>query len=57
MPKGGYAQWATESTPWALIAVPLVVVLGVALYLASQIGQRLGSEQMIQLRAALEELI
>jgi hypothetical protein len=53
----GYAQWATETTPWALIVVPLVMVLGVALYLASQIGQRLGSEQMIQLRAALEELI
>ena len=53
----GYAQWATETTPWALIAVPLVVVLSAALYLASQIGQRLGSEQMIQLRAALEELI
>ena len=53
----GYAQWATETTPWALIIVPLVMVLGIALYLASQIGQRLGSEQMIRLRAALEELI
>ena len=53
----GYAQWATNTTPWALIAVPLVMILGIALYLASQIGQRLGSEQMIQLRAALEELI
>jgi len=53
----GYAQWATETTPWALIVVPLVIVLGGALYVASQIGQRLGAEQMIQLRAALEELI
>ena len=53
----GYAQWATETTPWALLVVPLVMVLGVTLYLASQIGQRLGSEQMTQLRAALEELI
>jgi purine-cytosine permease-like protein len=33
------------------------LVLGIALYVASQIGQRLGTEQMIQLRAALEELI
>ena len=32
-------------------------VLGVALYVASQIGQRLGAEQMTQLRAPLEELI
>jgi len=53
----GYAQWATETTPWALIVVPLVMVLGVGLYVASQIGQRLGAEQMTQLRAALEELI
>jgi hypothetical protein len=53
----GYAQWATETTPWALIAVPLVMVFGVALYVASQLGQRLGAEQMTQLRAALEELI
>ena len=53
----GYAQWTTETTPWALIVVPLVMVLGVALYVASQIGQRLGAEQMTQLRAALEELI
>jgi len=53
----GYAQWATETTPWPLMIVPLVMILGAALYLASQIGQRLGSEQMTQLRAALEELI
>jgi len=53
----GYAQWATETTPWALIAVPPVMVLGVALYVASQIGQRLGAEQMILLRKALEELM
>jgi len=53
----GYAQWATETTPWPLIAVPLVMALGVALYVASQIGQRLGAEQMILLRKALEELI
>jgi hypothetical protein len=53
----GYAQWATETAPWALMIIPRVMVLGVALYLASQIGQRLGSEQMTQLRAAIEELI
>jgi hypothetical protein len=53
----GYAQWATESTPWALISVPLVAILGGALYLASLVGQRLGADQMMQLRAALDELI
>jgi hypothetical protein len=53
----GYAQWATESTPWALISVPLVAILGGALYLVSLVGQRLGADQMIQLRAALDELV
>ena len=53
----GYAQWATEKTPWALVAVPVVMVLGGALYYASQIGQRLGRQQMEHLRGALEELI
>jgi hypothetical protein len=53
----GYAQWATESTPWALVSVPLVLILGAALYFASQIGQKLGGEQMDELRSALDELI
>ena len=53
----GYAQWATESTPWALISVPLIAILGGGLYLVSIVGQRLGGDQMIQLRAALDELI
>lgn len=52
----GYAQWATERTPWALLAVPAVVISGTALYLASQLGQRLGAEQMDRLRDALIEL-
>ena len=53
----GYAQWATEATPWALTIVAAALVLGAALCLASQIGQRLGAEQMTRLRAALEEPI
>jgi hypothetical protein len=52
----GYAQWATERTPWALLSVPLVIALGVLLYVASQIGQKLGGEQMDHLRDALEVL-
>jgi len=53
----GYAQWAIESTPWALLSLPLVLLLGSGLYSASIVGQRLGAEQMDQLRAALEGLI
>lgn len=53
----GYAQWAIERTPWALLCVPLVLLFGGGLYLASIVGQRLGAEQMEQLRTTLEGLI
>jgi hypothetical protein len=53
----GYAQWAIERTPWALLSIPLIVLLGCGLYLASIVGRRLGAEQMDQLRATLEDLI
>ena len=53
----GYAQWATERTPWALMTVPIVFALGFLLYLASQVGQRLGADQMDHLQDALGELI
>jgi len=53
----GYAQWAIDRTPWALLTIPLVLILGGGLYFASLVGQRLGAEQMIQLRAAVETLI
>jgi hypothetical protein len=53
----GYAQWATDRPPWALASVPIIIVLGLFLYLASQVGQKLGGEQMDHLRSALDELI
>lgn len=53
----GYAQWATETTPWALACVPLVLVAAAGLYAISLVGQRMSASQMIALRAALDELI
>jgi hypothetical protein len=53
----GYAQWAMEETPWALVSVPVASVLGAGLYLVSLVGQRLGAEQMLDLRDALEVLV
>ena len=53
----GYAQWATDRTPWALASVPVVLVFGLLLYVSSQVGQRLGAEQMDHLRDALDELV
>jgi hypothetical protein len=53
----GYAQWATDRTPWALVSVPVVLVFGALLLLASQVGQKLGGSQMEDLKNALDELI
>jgi hypothetical protein len=52
----GYAQWVLEQPPWALLSLPVVVILGGGLYGASVVGQSLGAEQMVQLRDALDEL-
>ncbi|MEE4273514.1 MAG: hypothetical protein V2I67_17705 [Thermoanaerobaculales bacterium] len=53
----GYAQWAMERTPWALLSLPMGLILGGALYLVSLVGQRLGAEQIERLEAALHELV
>jgi hypothetical protein len=53
----GYAQWAMETTPWALLSAPLVAVALLALFAISLIGQRLGASQMVQLRDAVHELV
>jgi hypothetical protein len=53
----GYAQWAMGQTPWALVSLPLGIVLGGALYLVSLTGQRLGHDQIEHLESALVELL
>ena len=53
----GYAQWAMDTEPWALLSLPLGIVFGVALYLVSLTGQRLGAEQIERLEDALVELV
>ena len=53
----GYAQWAMDVTPWAFYVVPVIVLLAVLLFAVSLVGQRLGAEQMQDLRATLESLI
>jgi hypothetical protein len=53
----GYAQWAMDRTPWALLSLPLGIIFGVALYFVSLTGQSLGAEQMEHLEEALVELI
>ena len=53
----GYAQWAMGEPPWALLSLPLGLVLGSGLYLVSLIGQRLGGKQIEHLESALTELV
>lgn len=53
----GYAQWAMNTTPWALASAALVVALASTLYGVSLLGQRLGASQMVQLKAALADLV
>lgn len=53
----GYAQWAMDVTPWALYLVPVILALGVLLYAVSLVGQRLGAEQIDELRSTLEDLV
>ena len=53
----GYAQRAMDTAPWALLSVPVGLALGVALYLVSLVGQRLGHDQIERLEDALVELV
>ena len=53
----GYVQWFLGDTPWALVLIPIGVMLILALHVASLIGQGWSSDQMDQLRGRLDELI
>jgi hypothetical protein len=46
-----------DQAPWALLSLPLGIVLAGALYLVSLTGQRLGADQIEHLEDALVELI
>ncbi len=43
---GGGAQWMLQRPPWGLWGLPLCGVLAGGVYLASQVGQSMGSRQM-----------
>jgi hypothetical protein len=50
----GYVQWTLGSKPWALILVPICVLIIITLHAASLIGQGLSSDQMQLLRSRLD---
>ncbi len=53
----GYVQWTMDDWPWGLLALPIGAVVIASLHVASRIGQRLGDEQMRQLRSRPDDLI
>jgi len=53
----GYAQWIMSQTPWALLCLPLGVIFIGFIHLAAVIGQRLSSDQMLELRSLLERAL
>lgn len=53
----GYVQWASGDTAWGLAAALLGLAAMGGLHLMSMIGQRLGADQMKELRAHLEEVV
>ena len=53
----GYVQWFLGQTPWSLVLIPICALIIVSLHAASLIGQRLSSDQMVQLRRRLDRTL
>ncbi len=50
----GLSQWAIGDAPEAALVVPVAIVVAVALYVGSQVGQRLGADQIHALEDFLD---
>jgi len=53
----GYAQWATDVAPWALVSLPVATAAAAGLVAASLVGQRLGQHQMVELRQLVFDVL
>ena len=53
----GLVQWSLGWSPWALWSVPIAILMIGSVYVVALIGQRLGHDQMVQLRAFLDHSI
>lgn len=53
----GFSQWMVGEHPWALWALPITALLAALVYLSAFYGQGLGSDQMYELRAFVEEVL
>lgn len=50
----GYVQWTLGASPWALVAIPVGIIVIASLHGASLVGQSLSHDQMDLLRARLD---
>ena len=53
----GVVQWSLGWPPWALWSVPIAALMIGSVYVVALIGQRLGHDQMVQLRDFLQQSI
>ncbi len=53
----GYVQQASDQTPWGYWAVPFGLLIIAGIHVASYVGQRLGADQMGELRGRLESVL
>lgn len=53
----GYVQWASDESAWGLWAVWIGVPILALLHIASAVGQRLGNDQMHDLREILDDVL
>jgi len=53
----GYVQWASDESAWGFWAIPAGILVIMALHGASLVGQRLGQDQMRDLRDRFEAVV
>lgn len=53
----GYVQWFLGHRPWSLVVIPVAALVIVSLHAASLVGQRLSSDQMVDLRQRLDQTL
>lgn len=53
----GYVQQASDQTAWGYWTVPIGLLIIAGIHVASYVGQRLGADQMRELRGRLETVL
>ncbi|MFK7986454.1 MAG: hypothetical protein AB8I08_10510 [Sandaracinaceae bacterium] len=51
----GFSVWTLGEDPWVLFGIPTALIVQAAVYAAALFGQRLGADQMLELRSLVEQ--